>query len=197
MSVGKTLLRKIILAKWTIPVVWLFVLVSCSPENSSNEKAIHSYFNLHEYFEKQAIRLNDENPSVKKTITKDRKAETQLIRDTTWHSELQLFKNADINRPAWAPYYMADTLEVGEYYLVTYYTEKENLPVRKIMLSINVANGQCNRVSIEKETSNFMYTSFQKLYYIPDSGYQVKGEMDIRWLFNTKYEIEAWIIEEG
>ncbi|RSK31240.1 hypothetical protein [Hymenobacter metallilatus] len=84
----------------------LLGLAACGPgdtatvrPNPANRKP--AYFNLLGFLEQQSTLLNQQQPDLEKQVLlRDGKRETTRVRKTDWTKELQIFQQADINKPA-------------------------------------------------------------------------------------------------
>src|SRR5258707_12487746 len=73
--------------------------LACKPGAKASEAL--RYFDLSGYFNKESSRLNKEHRMVFKTVAHNSVSESKKVRITNWGLELNLFKDADINKPAW------------------------------------------------------------------------------------------------
>lgn len=91
------------------------ILSACEPgedatvrPNPANRKP--EYFNLLGFLEQQATRLNQRKPAVEKQVVlRDGHQETTRVAQTNWAKELQIFQQADINKPALRGLYQTDS----------------------------------------------------------------------------------------
>src|SRR5580658_3332582 len=96
---------------WYKPALWqLLVLVpaflalsGCRPAIKTNGPV--KYFDLKGFFNGESTRLNELNPSVTKTVVHNGVPETKQVKISDWGQELDLFADADINKPAWRDNY--------------------------------------------------------------------------------------------
>lgn len=104
---------------WLISTV--VILSACQPgedatvrPNPANRKP--EYFELLSFLEKQETLLSQRKPIVEKQVVlRDGHQETARVTQTDWVKELQIFQQADINKPALRGLYQVDcsTLESG------------------------------------------------------------------------------------
>jgi len=168
----------------------LFSFPCCKNVEDKKQLLPLRYYDLKGFMELQAQKYNSQHLTIDKFIEKDGKKESKTIKNVDWKKELEIFEETDINRPGWRNSYSGDTLKVGDYLLIHYKAKEQQLPVREIMLTIS-SDGSCRDVSIEKETKNFFHTSFQQLYFNPDSGYRIKGRQQVRFIFETTYSVRC------
>ncbi|MCF0072025.1 hypothetical protein LZD49_16215 [Dyadobacter sp. CY261] len=88
-----------------IVAAFLFLfLISCAPEGSSDDGP-KAYFDLKGFIQNQIVYLNDKRPEVNKTAVLGGKHEASKTRDIDWKKELELFVQADINKPSYRQSY--------------------------------------------------------------------------------------------
>jgi hypothetical protein len=156
-------------------------LASCRPEI---KKA--NFFDLSGYFTKEAARLKADNKLVFKTVEHNGDSESKKILIRDWDAELSLFKNSDINKPAWAGSYEVH----GDGGLTIYMAKDTNLRTRKLM--IRQEDGKVKWIVIYNHTpKNLLYDSFEKLTYIPDSLYLIEKRQSVRVLGINRYRIKG------
>ncbi|WP_188557134.1 hypothetical protein [Hymenobacter glacieicola] len=81
--------------------------------NPANRKP--TYFNLLGFLEKQATLLNQRQPAVEKQVLlRDGQQETTRVTQLDWAKELQIFQQADINKPALRGLYQVDSATTAE-----------------------------------------------------------------------------------
>ncbi len=156
-------------------------LASCRPEI---KKA--NFFDLSGYFTKEAARLKVQNKPVLKTVEQNGTSESKKILIRDWDAELSLFKNSDINKPAWSSSYEIH----GDGGLIIYLAKDTDLRTRKLM--IKQENGNVKWIVIYNHTpKNMLYDSFEKLTYIPDSLYLIEKRQSVRVLGINRYRIKG------
>lgn len=154
-----------------------------------------NYYDLPSCMRKQVDALNTMGKHVRKKLTKD--GHTQVLEhgNVNWDEELELFLDSDINRPAWRGAFKADTVQLERMYVITYRTENEEIPVKNVVVTIDKENKQCLRLTIDRQTDNFLYTSVQKLFFTPGEGYTIKGSLKVVFLFESEFAVESTFID--
>lgn len=155
-------------------------LAACKPEI----KKIN-FFDLSGYITKEAGRLQALNKPILKTVEHNGGApETKRITIHDWNAELSLFKNSDINKPAWASSYSVQ----GDSSLTIYVAKDTTLKTRKLL--IKRENGKVKWIVIYNHTpKNLLYDSFERLTYFPDSLYMIEKKQSVRVLGTNRYRI--------
>ncbi len=140
----------------------LLLLTACTkPEETSDAS---TYFDLKVYFEKEAIKLQKQNPMLTKMVQQNGESETKYVRIADWKSELGFFIASDINKPAWRNSYQV----IKKPNQITYLAQDDGLRTRKIEI-YNNQQGGVKQISIFNKTTNILYTSTEAITYFPDS----------------------------
>lgn len=168
-----------------------FILLLCSgcqrtPEQMQKNEL--NYFDLKGYFEKESIRLSNAAPIITKTVRVNDSSETKTTRIADWDKELEIFKDADINKNAWKGLFKITNLNSDQQYT----TDNEKIPVKEV--TVFYKNAQLNDIKglrIIVKNTNLLYHSSDTLIYYPDSIYQVKKTQNILFLSNKRYQISG------
>ncbi len=148
------------------------------------------YFDIPGFFKEQALRLDSIDKSIEKTIIKDGVKEKKIIPEPDWKKELSSFIEVDINKPALISVYTTDTIVFSDYsYEVNYKATEKSAIIRNISLLFE--NNSCIFVSVEKNNTNNLFSSIQELQYHVQKGYSIKGELIIRLIYQTEYNINS------
>ncbi|MDQ1087455.1 MULTISPECIES: hypothetical protein [unclassified Siphonobacter] len=154
----------------------LLITVGCqnSPKQSSSKP--QTYFDLKGYVESQIAMLKKTNPVVRKEVSVNEESETLVTPKIDWTKELELFLQADINKPAYTQSYFIDTLSANT---VSYRLRQgEHLPIQ----FLEVIRDEQNRPSKIKATmleKNYLFES-EKILTLEStdgrlSSYQIEG----------------------
>jgi hypothetical protein len=153
------------------------------------------YYDLPTFVKKQADNLAAKGQWVRKRVTKDGHHHIIERGDVEWTEELDLFVESDINRLAWRGEFEVDTIKLEREYVVTYKTENEQIPVKNVVITLDKETRQCLKVTVDRRTKNFLYSSDQSLYFTTGEGYMMKGKLSVSYLFDSEYTIESEFIE--
>ena len=170
-----------------------FILLLCSGCQSAPEqmqKNDLTYFDLKGFFEKESARLSKTSPFITKTVRVNDFSETKRIRITDWNKELEIFKDADINKNSWKGLFKITKLSDKEQYT----TDSKKVPVKVLTVSYKKGSTQVNELSclqIVVKNTNLLYNSTDTLIYYPDSLYEVKKTQNILLLSSKLYQISG------
>lgn len=163
-----------------LTILWGCFLVSCS---ENKERAIHPFEKYFDFSE-EILRLEKENPLIKKNLTKGEK--TESITDTVnWKNELAPFLEADINKPQFKDSYEIISKENS----VKYVSKEKNLPVK--IMEILYSEDEISEVFIKREVDNFITKSHYELRYFPKNGYSISAKQSVLFLYNEEFFLEG------
>jgi hypothetical protein len=157
--------------------------VSCGPVQQKREKR---YTDVAGFFQMEIERLQKQKLKVHKKVSRNGDSEYRENLSPNWSTELSLFAESDINKPAWRNSYQ--TRKVGD--AITYTALDSNLRTRSITIRRN-KKGKIDELVVVNQTQNYLYTAFEKLYYYPDSLYRIIKKQKVVLLGNNSYEISG------
>lgn len=172
---------------------------SCSNPAKSDQPNV--YFDVLGYVNRQIADLSAQKPLVKKAATINKEHSEYATRDIDWGRELDLFTQADINKPALRSSYQIsrpDSLT----YQYTLKPSEERLTVRSLTVRLDANTHQPRQIDAVLKTKNPLYSSerhltlnsgpvggntwrvnhyklfgYQKLSYLDSSAFQVEGRL--------------------
>ena len=170
-----------------LSIVLLFSLLACT---SSPEPATHFYD-----WNKELNHLSSSPLSVKKTVILDGTAEVIDSVQVDLAKEWALFREADLNKSAYALSY-EDRSAPG---LIHYVLKKgEDLPVRSFQIALDSA-GRPATIDFEISSENLIYLTSKKLSMHLVSGrvvsYTISGSQALRWFSSpTRYSVSGVVL---
>ncbi len=164
-------------------VVLTLAYTACKPENLQ-EGTQKEYFDLKGYFEQRIEQLKNHKKPITKTVVHNGASETKQVQITNWETELGMFAESDINKPAWKVSYT----KLDSAGAVVYNAVDEDLKTRKIVIDKN-AGGAIKHIYIYNEVSNALYRATEELNYFPDSIYTIKKYQKVKLLGANTYKI--------
>ncbi len=155
-------------------------LVACTPQPAENAEEGKSFFDLRSYIDSEVERLQTAKVKVNKSITLNGVTETKQLDDVNFANDLRLFREADINKPAWREKYRAEVQALsGNHVITTYVTQDSNLMVQQLLVEED--QGVPIRIEVERKTGTILSDGVHKLAYLPASGYSVKTQQTNRF----------------
>lgn len=138
----------------------ILFLTNCDSVQEKQSK-VKTYYDLKGFMETQISSLDKEKPEVTKIMQVAGKKETRSSRDIDWKKELELFIQADINKPAYSKSYQVhkpDSLTVI-YGLKT----SEILPVVFLKIKLDKASGYPTTIKALLRSENKLYQSIKNI----------------------------------
>ncbi|MBV8389025.1 MAG: hypothetical protein JO080_04420 [Mucilaginibacter sp.] len=168
----------------TASFILLLGIASCNRDSNASASS-QKFFDIKGYFEADSARLTKENPLITKTVTHNQIPESQKVHISNWGTELSLFKQSDINKPAWRSSYNVSVTDN-----ITVYSAKDpNLKTQKLI--IKTENDKLKWILIINHTKNVLYENTEKLSYFPDSLYLIQKKQSVRVLGTDTYRISG------
>jgi hypothetical protein len=138
----------------------LLLLISCDSAQEAQSK-VKTYYDVKGFIETQIFLLDKQKPEVSKIMQVGEKKETLSGRDLDWRKELELFVQADINKPAYSKSYLVskpDSFTIA-------YTLKpgETLPVRFLKISLDKNSGNPSSIEALLRSENKLYQSEKRI----------------------------------
>jgi hypothetical protein len=170
----------------------LLLSTACSDNISTSQKQVNDYFNLVEYFVKEAGKLRKQNAKISKTLIKDDVTETLVFDSINWDQEFKPFMNSDLNKPAFRQAYTVDTIHVNAAIKIIYNAKDPLLTTRSILISY--VNEKIDSLMIINQTSNIYYSAAETLIYLPGKYYILKSMNDPAAGNPTSFQLKGEII---
>ena len=171
----------------------LLAVTSCDPSASGHPPGTGDrapFFDLAEYVDAEVERLNGEPRLVTKTVTLNGRTETRELTDLDFAGDLRLFREANINRPAWADKYEVQTKELSAGHRVTTYVARDSsLTTQRLIVEED--RGVPVEVRITRKTGTVLSDGRGELTYVPRSGYTVRTVQDYRFGDDVDSEIRV------
>ncbi len=165
-------------------VLLLGSVTSCKRDNVASNDTM-AFFDIKGYFRADSSRLAKLNPLVNKTVVHNQVPENKKVHISNWGTELSLFTESDINRPAWKNSYSTQT----ENDLLIYKAKDPLLKTQEIV--IKKEGDKVKWILIFNHTKNILYETAEKLSYFPDSLYLIQKSQKVRLLGKETYRISG------
>ena len=114
--------------------------------------------------------------SLTKILSLNGETDTLYVQQPDFELELDVFINADINKPALSDKYSVDSIfRSDKLYKITYTAKDEKLKTRKLSVRFDSQNKVVN-VDIRLVNGSPITKNVQHLIYRPNNGYVIKNE---------------------
>ncbi|SEJ63473.1 hypothetical protein SAMN04487995_5627 [Dyadobacter koreensis] len=180
-------------------IVFLFFLMGCDqPEEKAVDKKM--YYDLKGFIETQITFLSEQKPTVNKILTVAGKNESRSTKEVDWKKELELFIQADINKPAYSKSFEVTKPDS----LTSTFTLKtdENIPVKSVTVRLDKITGNPVLIKALLKSENKLYQSEKniELHCIGESNqwhvtyYSIKGYQKLATMDKKDFSIESKVI---
>lgn len=176
----------------------LVLLGSCEPAAETTTVAYTDpYFSLEDYFEAEIAELTQRQQRVQKKVVLNGETEEQILDQVDFRNELQLFLDADINRPAWSDKYQIDSLyQAGKLHQIAYTTSDSTLATRAITVTFaTTAVPRVEAVEIHAKMETVLSDSDKWLRYEPQRAYTIRTTHASTMSDSLQLEIVATFVE--
>lgn len=171
-------------------------LAACTPEK--NQARTGQYYDLTSFVESQIGQLDSLKPTVEKTVASGNARETRQLSEIKWDKELDLFLQADLNKPAYRNSYQVE--KGGDHTLIYRSRPGEDVPVKYLKIEVDAAAGQPRHVEATITSENYLYNSEKKLFlYCRADGqgrwrvhkYQISGYQQLAFFSKQPFEVKG------
>ena len=178
------------------PIIIILFLSGCDqPQEKAKEKKI--YYDLKGFIETQIEFLSEQKPIVDKVMSVSGKNESRSTREVDWKKELELFIQADINKPAYSKSYAVSKPDS----LTSVYTLKtvENISVKWVRIQLDKTTGNPVLIQARLRSENKLYQSEKnvELHCKSESNqwhltsYSIKGYQKLATMDRKDFDIQA------
>ena len=163
--------------RFIYPVLLLSTLLISSCNDPAQQTQPNVYYDVLSYVKGQITDLSAQKPLISKTVAINEKRNRQTTRAINWTRELELFTQADINKPALRSSYQI-TRPDSLTYQYTLKNSEERLTVRSLTVRLDAVTRKPSRIEAVLQTKNPLYSSERRL--LLDSGPGVNKGWGIR-----------------
>lgn len=175
------------------------VFFSCQKKDKNlADQSTLPFFDLKTFFQEEAKNLNERQAKLVKTAFLNGITEEKTFEKVDFNEELKIFREADLNKPAWKDQYKTDTVTNKNGQLeVTYFNENQRLRIKKIVLLFEKLEADKPlEVQIVKQISNPVYETNEELLYQTNQAYQVSSVQKVTFMSLDSVHIQARFLEE-
>ncbi|SEJ28943.1 hypothetical protein SAMN05216327_10862 [Dyadobacter sp. SG02] len=181
-----------------VAAVLVMSLTSCNQEETRDD-APKAYYDLKGFIENQIVYLNEKKPEVNKTAILGSKREVSKTREVDWKKELELFVQADINKPSYRQSY--EVVQNGPLHYEYRLKPGNDLPVVYLKIDTDSVLKQPLRVEALLRASNKVYNSEKKIVLntsrhdnlLGVNAYEVNGYQKLIFVEKKQFSIRGQI----
>ena len=150
---------------------FLLLLSACYADEIREDLAVETFFDLSGYIDRQVDSLQTAGTTVTKTIRLNGTTETHEVADLNFRNDLRVFREADINKPAWREKYLVDSTRRAGELIRTYTAVDSSMQTRE--LSVVTREGDPVRIAIVRKTGTVLSDGLHEMTYEPATGYRM------------------------
>lgn len=181
--------------KYFLGIIVILTIFSC--DATPDQTQVKNYYDLKGFIDNQIKVLNDSKPLVGKKLMVNNKNEAIEVKISDWEKELELFKQLDINKPAFKTSYEVKQSDTSDSTTIEYTlkpSEKAPVKILKIVLDKN-KNLKILLAKVKQE--NNLYHSDKTLSILVDksmiTSYKIVGYQQLKYFDKKPFEIEGKI----
>ena len=168
-------------------------------DSPSQQKQTKVYYDVEGFVKEQIDALSKTKPTVYKTALLKSETQQKTTQDINWAHELELFVQADINKPAFRSSYIVHRPDSLTYqYIVK--PEEEKLTVQALTIQLDSTTHKPRRIDALLKTKNLLYES--ERHVALEGGptknrqwgvltYQIDGFQQLRFFDRNNFSIKA------
>ncbi|UPL48973.1 hypothetical protein [Hymenobacter sublimis] len=165
--------------------------------NPANRKP--AYFNLLGFLETQATLLNQRQPAVEKQVLlRDGQQETTRVTQLDWAKELQIFQQADINKPALRGLYQVDSAATAEGFTRRSYRRQPGTEHPVEQLTVLSEGSTVRELTATVAQDNPLVYSAKTMTLRCQNGqvasYQVRGVQKLVLFDSVRYSVQSRVV---
>jgi hypothetical protein len=154
--------------------LFLLLFGGCYAEEVAEDLNREPFFDLASYIDEQVDSLKQAGTPVTKTIVLNGQREAQTRDDVDFAADLRVFREADINRPAWLDKYAVERSTEDGLTTEVYSARDSSLQTRQ--LSVTRAGAQVQAIRIFRRTGTVLSDGDHHLTYEPNRGYDLRSQ---------------------
>lgn len=182
-----------------IAVLMFVGLMSCDAPQPQTDT--YTYYDVAGYIQKQITQLTADSVGVLKTVGVDQDKQTLGSRRVDWKRELDLFGQADLNKPALRNSYQVSQPDAYTYRYTLKPTET-HLPVQWLLVQLDSASRQPRHIEAVFVNKNPLYTSERHIRLISGAApggrwqvraYELTGYQQLRFFDKNEFLVTAQV----
>ncbi|THH40623.1 hypothetical protein [Neolewinella litorea] len=164
-------------------------LTGCYADDLREEMNEEPFFDLAAYIDAQVDSLEQAGTAVTKTIFLNGTTETKKITDLNFGNDLKVFRESDINKPAYLDKYKVQREESADRIVRTYTATDSTMQTRR--LTVVSRDDRPIYLEIIRKTGTVLSEGDHRLVYDPTRGYRMRTEQVNRFGDDLDANIEV------
>jgi hypothetical protein len=176
--------------------VVLVLLSGCSAPKSPTAKG--TYYDLRTFVGHQIAHLNQVRPKVRKTVEINNRIEHIQTNAIEWDKELEVFAQADLNKPSYGGSYDVSDKTPNTY--IYQLKNGENYSVKFLKVVLDNTAKQPKLIEAVLSTNNYLYSAERQIGLTCSVGkdgkaklknYRIRGYQQLRWGDKQSYSVSG------
>ena len=180
-------------------LIIFFPFLTCCDSSDQRTDRTNVYFDVKSFVDDQIILLSNNNPTVRKTMFSDGKTETLSQKNINWKKELELFAQADINKPAYVNSYKISRPDSLTYEYIL--KPGETLSVQELKILVDSNSGKPQLIQAVLLSKNKLYESKKNVEFKCETisgkwsivSYHIKGYQKLSVMDSNAFEITGLV----
>lgn len=173
--------------------LFLALLSACKRDDSKSFQG--PYYPLQSAIDSVWQQFDSTQWQIEKTIRLNQNTETHLVPLSSMKEDLELLRQMDINKPAWATSYVVSQMTKSSGVEYTYSSKDEKLPIKELRITLN-RNRELDNVYAFKKTKNMLYALEQEIYWECDSFMEIHTAQRVTLLEDKNHHIFTRLIRK-
>lgn len=189
--------RPVVALKWLLVgallAIQLCFLESCTGDHQTadNQKLEKKYFDLSGFVEGQMAQMVSQALPCKKIAGINGKFEEKSLVSNELEQELQVFVDADINKPAWSDKYSIDSLkEGGSVVEIKYLAMSPKMKTRELTVTYSPGN-EVSQVYVRRVVKSVIADTYNDMFLWPGKGYEISTVQAVALSDTTRMEVKV------
>ena len=155
---------------------FVLLLWGCYADELEREAAREPFFDLAGYMEREVDSLRGLGLRVEKTVVLNGTEETQTLDELNFATDLRLFREADINKPAWLDKYVVNETTEAARRVRTYTATDSSMQTWQLRVVYGEGGGSPEAIEVYRRTGTVLSDGEHHLRYAPATGYRIRTE---------------------
>ncbi len=172
----------------------LFLFAACTGEAGQNgaPPVDKTYFDLAQFVKMQMAEMESHSQACRKTVRINGAIEEKSIASNEFEQELQVFVDADINKPAWSDKYSIDSLTTGGILkMVKYLATDSMMKTRELVVSFDSNNNTVSQIYVRRVVKSVIADTYNDMYLWPGKGYEIKTVQSVALSDTSRLEVKV------
>jgi hypothetical protein len=161
------------------------------PQNLDNQKVVNKYFDLAGFVQAQKEAMSAASSSCTKIVSVNEKNENKVVNSDELEQELEVFIDADINKPAWSDKYKIDSLKVNGILQQLKYTTIDPKLKTRVLEVVFDSEGNVSEIHVLRDVKSVIADTYNEMYLWPGKGYEINTIQAVALSDTTRLQVKV------